>query len=134
MKSKAKTLASGLKVYMIKEGNGPKPKEGDAVAVKYEGYFTDGKLFDSNSAEVAEKNGVFNQQRADANAYGTTRMVIAPDAQMISGFKEAIAYLKVGDRAFFYVPSHLAYGERGNRGIAPNTDLTFIVEIAEIIE
>ena len=132
--AKTKTLASGLKVYMIEEGSGPKPKEGDAVLVKYEGYFTDGKLFDSNSAEVAQKNGVFNQQRADANMYGTTRMVIAPDAQMISGFKEAIAYLKVGDRAFFYLPSHLAYGERGNRGIAPNTDLTFIVEITKIVE
>ncbi|WP_026753135.1 peptidylprolyl isomerase [Sediminibacter sp. Hel_I_10] len=132
--SKSKTLASGLKVYMIEEGNGPKPKEGDAVMVLYEGYFTDGKLFDSNDPEVAKKNGAFNQQRMDAGAYGPVQMTIAPNAQMIQGFKEALAYLKVGDRAFFYLPSHLAYGERGNRGIAPDTDLTFIVEIKEIVE
>ena len=129
--SKSKTLASGLKVYMIKEGNGPKPKQGDEVNVRYEGYFTDGMLFDSNVEEVARKNGVFNQRRMDANAYGSTPMTVSPDAQMIAGFKEALAYLKVGDRAFFYLPSHLAYGERGNRGIKPNTDLTFIVELVE---
>jgi cyclophilin family peptidyl-prolyl cis-trans isomerase len=132
--SKAKTLASGLKMYMIKEGEGPKPKQGQTVNVLYEGYFTDGMLFDSNDAEVAEANGVFDQRRMDAGMYGGMPVEVSPDAQMIAGFKEAIATLKVGDRAFFYLPSHLAYGERGNRGIKPNTDLTFIIEIKEIME
>lgn len=132
--SKAKTLASGLKVFMIKEGDGPKPKQGQTVNVLYEGYFTDGMLFDSNSAEVAKTNGVFDQRRMDAGMYDGMPVEVSPDAQMIAGFKEAIATLKVGDRAFFYLPSHLAYGERGNRGIKPNTDLTFIIEIKEIME
>ncbi len=132
--AKAKTLDSGLKIFMIEEGDGPKPKQGQSVMVLYEGYFVDGKIFDSNNPEVAEKNGVFNQQRADANAYGPMKMKVSPDAQMIQGFKEALAQLKVGDKAFIYLPSHLAYGERGNRGIAPNTDLTFILEITEIAE
>ena len=77
---------------------------------------------------------MFNQRRADANAYGPTAMLVSPNAQMIPGFKEALANLKVGEKAFFYLPSHLAYGERGNRGIPPNTDLTFIVEMESIIK
>ena len=54
---------------------------------------------------------------------------------MIAGFKEAIASLKVGEKAFFYMPSHLAYGERGRgAGIPPNTDLTFVLEMTEIAQ
>ena len=56
---------------------------------------------------------MLNPQRKAAGAYGPSKMKITPDAQMISGFKEAIASLKVGEKAFFYIPSHLAYGERG---------------------
>ena len=132
--AKAKTLDSGLKVYMIEEGDGPKPKQGQSANILYEGYFVDGKIFDSNDPEVARKNGVFIQQREDAGMYGPRKMVISPDAGMIQGFKDAIAYLRVGDRAFFYLPSHLAYGERGNRGIPPNTDLTFILEMPSMAE
>ncbi|MGB3606602.1 MAG: peptidylprolyl isomerase [Psychroserpens sp.] len=132
--TKAKALPSGLKKYVITDGTGPKPKVGDSIKVYYEGYFLDGRLFDSDRVEIAEKYGMFNQQRMDANAYGPTPMLVSPDARMIQGFKEALASLKVGDKAFFYVPSHLAYGERGNRGIPPNTDLTFIVELVEIID
>ncbi|WP_047551544.1 peptidylprolyl isomerase [Psychroserpens sp. Hel_I_66] len=132
--TKTTALASGLKKYVIKEGTGPKPKAGDSVRVYYEGYFTDGKLFDSDRVEIAEKYGMFNQRRADANAYGPTAMLVSPNAQMIPGFKEALANLKVGEKAFFYLPSHLAYGERGNRGIPPNTDLTFIVEMESVIK
>lgn len=132
--SKTSTLASGLKKYVLKEGTGAKAKEGDEAMIKYEGYFTDGRLFDSNDQAVAETYGMFDQRRADANMYGPSKMPIRKDAQMISGFKEAIASLKVGERAFFYLPSHLAYGERGRSGIPPNTDLTFILEMTEIVE
>ena len=132
--SKAKALPSGLKKYVITEGTGEKPKVGDNVMIAYEGYFTDGRLFDSNVQAVAEKFGMFDQRRLDAGMYGPTSMPIQPNAQMIAGFKEAIASLKVGERAFFYIPSHLAYGERGRGGIAPNTDLTFILELTEIVK
>ena len=130
----ANTLESGLKIHLINEGDGPKPKQGDEVMILYEGYFVDGKIFDSNNAEVATKNGVFNQQRDDAGMYGPLKMKVSPDVAMINGFKEALANLRVGDKAFVYIPSHLAYGERGNRGIAPNTDLTFIIEMTAMAE
>ncbi|WP_298761317.1 peptidylprolyl isomerase [uncultured Psychroserpens sp.] len=131
--AKATTLASGLKKHVITEGTGAKPKEGEFAMIKYEGYFTDGRLFDSNQKAVAEKSGMYDQRREDAGMYGASRMQIRPDAQMIAGFKEAIASMKVGERAFFYIPSHLAYGERGRGSIKPNTDLTFILEMTEIV-
>ncbi len=130
--AKSTTLASGLKKFVITEGTGEKPKEGDFAMINYEGYFTDGRLFDSNQKAIAEKSGMYDQRREDAGMYGPSRMQIRPDAQMIAGFKEAIASMKVGERAFFYLPSHLAYGERGRGSIKPNTDLTFILEMTEI--
>ncbi|MCB0382397.1 MAG: peptidylprolyl isomerase [Psychroserpens sp.] len=132
--SKSKTLASGLKKYVIKEGTGAKPKTGQSALIAYEGYFVDGRLFDSNLETVAENYGMLNPQRKAAGAYGPTKMRISPDEQMISGFKEAIASMKVGEKAFFYIPSHLAYGERGRGGIPPNTDLTFVLEMTDLAQ
>ncbi len=132
--SKAKTLASGLKKHIITEGSGPKPKVGQSGMVVYEGYFTDGRLFDSNNQDVATNYGMFDERRLQANMYGPSKMVISPDAQMISGFKEAIASMRAGEKAFFYLPSHLAYGERGRGNIRPNTDLTFVLEMKEIVD
>ncbi|MEY8848880.1 peptidylprolyl isomerase [Psychroserpens sp. XS_ASV72] len=130
--AKSKTLASGLKKHILTQGSGEKPKTGQSAMIAYEGYFTDGRLFDSNSLEVAEKYGMVNPRRQEAGAYGPTSMPIQPDAQMISGFKEALASMRVGEKAFFYIPAHLAYGERGRGMIPPNTDLTFILEMTEI--
>lgn len=132
--TKSKTLASGLKKYIIKEGTGAKPKTGQSAMIAYEGYFVDGKLFDSNLEAIAEKYGMLNPRRKEAGAYGPTKMKISPDEQMIAGFKEAIASMKVGEKAFFYIPSHLAYGERGRGGIPPNTDLTFVLEMTELAQ
>lgn len=132
--SKTKALASGLKKHIIKEGTGAKPKTGQSAMIAYEGYFVDGKLFDSNLEEVAEKYGMLNPRRKEAGAYGPSKMKISPDEQMIAGFKEAIASMKVGEKAFFYIPAHLAYGERGRGGIPPNTDLTFLLEMVAIAE
>lgn len=131
--SKSKALPSGLKMYLITKTDGASPKEGDMVKVNYEGYFTDGKLFDSNIQAVADRYGMMDQRRADANMYAPMPMPIKSDAQMIAGFKEAAKLLKVGEKAYFFLPSHLAYGERGyGPTIAPNTDLVFILEMVEI--
>ena len=133
--SKSKSLASGLKMYLINKTTGASPKDGDNVKVNYEGYFTDGRLFDSNIKEVAERYGMLDQRRADANMYAPMPMSMKADAQMIAGFKEAAKLLKVGEKGYFYLPSHLAYGERGyGPVIAPNTDLIFILEMVEITQ
>ncbi len=132
-KENAKTHSSGLLSHVISAGNGAKPKQGAFVNVYYEGYFTDGKLLDTNRKDVAEKFGLYNPQRDQQGGYKPMRMKISPDAQMVAGFKEGVASMKVGDRAYFYLPSHLAWGERGSPPvIKPNTDVIFIVEMVEI--
>ncbi|MGM5469950.1 peptidylprolyl isomerase [Flavobacteriaceae bacterium LMO-SS05] len=130
--SKSETLASGLKVYFITKGTGEKPEAGATVKVNYEGYYSDGRLFDSNVQEVEERHGMLNQMKIEREMYHPMPMKISPDAEMIAGFKEAASLLKVGDKAYFYMPSHLAYGERGRGAIQPNTDLIFILEMVEI--
>jgi len=130
--AKATTLASGLKMHMITTGTGAKPKTGDMVTVNYEGYFTDGRLFDSNVQAVAERHGMLNERRAQANGYQPMPMQVSPDARMIPGFREAVAQLKVGDKAYFYLPYHLAYGERANGPIPAKSDLIFVIEMVEI--
>ncbi|WP_299099650.1 peptidylprolyl isomerase [uncultured Winogradskyella sp.] len=132
--SKTKTLASGLKVHMITTTNGAKPKQGSDVKINYEGYFVDGKLFDSNVKDVEEKYGMLNPMKTQRDMYKPMPMKITPEAGMIAGFKEAAAMLKVGEKGYFYMPSHLAYGERGRNPIPPNTDLIFIMELTEISE
>ena len=134
--AKAKTLDSGLKIHTITNGNGPKPAPGSTVNMNYEGYFTDGRLFDTSVQSVAERHGMLNEQRAAANAYQPMPMPISPDAGMVAGFKEAAALMKVGDKVFAYMPSHLAWGERGAGGgfIPPNADVIFIMEMVGIAE
>ncbi len=132
-KSKASTLQSGLMMHFITKGTGAKPKLGQEVTVNYEGYFIDGILFDSNRKDVEESFGMFNPRKEQGGYYGPMKTKIGPDVAMISGFKEAIASIRVGDKVFVYVPSHLAYGERGRQQIKPNTDLVYIIEMMEIV-
>jgi len=132
--SKAKASASGLKTHYITKGSGEKPAQGANVTVNYEGYFADGRLFDSNVKEIEEKHGKLNNMKVQRDMYKPMPMQISPDARMISGFKEAAAQLRVGDKAFFYLPYHLAYGERANGPIPAKSDLIFILEMVEIVK
>lgn len=113
----AEEFPSGLKKYLISSGTDEKPSTGQAAMIAYEGYFPDGRLFDSNVKAIAEKYGMFDARREAMGGYGATRMVVSPDAALIAGFKEAIASMTVGEKAFFYLPYHLAYGEGGRPGI-----------------
>lgn len=132
--AKATASASGLKTHFIVKGTGEKPKLGANVKVNYEGYFTDGRLFDSNRQDIEEKHGMLNEMKVQRKMYAPMPMKISPDARMIQGFKEGVASLSVGDKAYFYIPSHLAYGESGRPPIEPNTDLIFILELVEIVK
>ena len=131
-KSKATKQASGLLVYNIVKGSGPKPRTGATVKLNYEGYFTDGKLFGSNVKSVDEKYGIYNLRKEQKGGYTGMPMKIDPAAQMIPGFKEGVLDMSVGDKTFLYLPSHLGYGEKGAGPIKPNTDLVFIVEMLEV--
>ncbi|WP_298529006.1 peptidylprolyl isomerase [uncultured Christiangramia sp.] len=133
LEAKADSLESGLKLYFITEGDGTQPKQGQTVKVNYEGYFADGKIFDTNKKELAEEFGIYDHRRDQAMGYQPMDVVYGPDAPMIPGFKEAIQQMQVGDEVVAFIPSHLGYGERGyGRAIPPNSDLVFKISVVGI--
>ncbi len=135
MKEDAEELESGLMIHFLEKGDGEKPTDGAKVKVDYAGYFADGTLFDTSMEETAVQGGVFNQQRKDQVGYNPMLIPYGPDAQVIPGFKEGIQQMRVGDKAIIYIPSHLAYGERGaGNVIPPDTDLIFELNILGIEE
>ena len=133
LKKTATKLESGLEMVFITKGQGERPKSTDIVNVNYAGYFTDGKIFDTNIAETAKKLGVFNERRAaDPRGYAPIPMPYSPDAQMIAGFKEGVQEMSVGDKAVLFIPSHLAYGEKGAGPIPPNSDIIFEIDLVAV--
>ncbi len=133
--SKATVLPSGLKIISLKKGTGVKPKIGSKVLVFYTGYFTSGDLFDSNVKEIAELHNKYDRRRDQMGGYNAIPMDYSPDAALIPGFKEGLQQMNIGDKVLLIIPSHLAYGEQGSRGvIPPNTDLLFELEIIEEVK
>ena len=133
LKKEATTYDSGLSMVITTEGEGPKPNTGDAVTVNYAGYLEDGTLFDSNIEKISRTYNIFNANRKKKDGYTPMPTLYSPDAGLIQGFKDAMQMMKVGDKATVFIPSHLAYGERGaGQAIKPNTDLVFELELVEI--
>ncbi len=130
IKETAEELPSGLKIKFTEKGKGAQPVEGDKVLVNYAGYFNDGRLFDSNRLDVAEKYEVVDENRKIAGQYAPFPMDFSKDAGLIPGFREALLMMKPGDKATVFIPSHLAYGKRGYQGvIPPDSDLIFELEM-----
>ncbi len=106
---------SGLRYKMIQQGSGTKAEKGKTVSVHYEGSLPNGQVFDSSYSR--------NQPIDFTLGVG----------QVISGWDEGIALLKVGDKARFVIPSHLAYGSAGAGGvIPPDATLIFDVELMQV--
>ena len=103
---------SGLRYQLIQNGNGTQAEKGKTVSVHYEGCLSNGQVFDSSYSR--------NQPIDFTLGVG----------QVIPGWDEGIALLKVGDKARLVIPSHLAYGSTGAGGvIPPNATLIFDVEL-----
>ncbi|MEJ2112360.1 MAG: peptidylprolyl isomerase [Flavobacteriaceae bacterium] len=130
----ATTLPSGLQYTITEKGSGDKLPSSAKDLTHYAVYFDNGKLLETSKLEVAEANDVVNQARKEADQYQPIPADISPDARMIPGFKEGLQQLSIGDKATLFIPYHLAYGEAGNRGIPPKSDLIFEVEIIELIK
>lgn len=132
-KKKAVKLPSGLLYHITKSGDGKRPKKGQNVKVSYAGYFTDGKLFDSNIADVAVKYQKYDVERDRKKGYQPFTTVYSNEAKLIPGFKEGLQQLKVGDKAMLFIPAHLGYGARGaGTVIPPNSDLVFEIELVDL--
>ena len=112
-KSGVVELPSGLQYQIITAGTGQKPTATDKVTVNYTGKLLNGTVFDSS---------VERKQPASF-----------PVSGVIPGWTEALQLMPVGSKWNLYIPSNLAYGERGAGGtIPPNSTLVFEVELLSI--
>ena len=64
--------------------------------------------------------------------YNAMPMQLSPDAQMITGFKEAVGTMRVGDKIFVFLPWSLGYGAQGGGIIKPKQDLIFIITMVSV--
>ena len=134
-KEEARTYPSGLKIMVLKDGNGEKPKYGQQVLVKYAGWLTDGALFDTSEAQIAEEFGQYARIiQMHRGVLKPSRMNYSPDANLIAGFKEGLLTMKIGDKVRLFIPPHLGYGPQGGGPIPPNAELIFDLEIISVAE
>ena len=108
-----KTTASGLQYKVIKEGTGKQPALSDTVTANYRGTLIDGTEFDSS------------YKRGEPAKF--------PVTGVIPGWTEVLQLMKVGSKYQVYIPSNLAYGERGaGPTIGPNETLIFDIELLDV--
>ena len=114
-KEGVKNLPSGLQYKVIKAGTGKKPKATDTVTTQYRGTLTDGTEFDSS--------------------YSRGQPATFPVNGVIPGWTEALQLMEEGAKWQVFVPSNLAYGERGaGPKIGPNATLIFEIELISVQE
>lgn len=113
-KKNVTTLPSGLQYKVIKAGTGKKPKPTDTVTVNYRGTLIDGTEFDSS--------------------YRRGQPITFPLNGVIPGWTEALGLMQEGAKWQIFVPSNLAYGEKGSDQIGPNATLIFEVELISVQE
>ena len=132
VKSSATTTPSGLIYKIVKKGTDTKPADKSTFFFHYAGYFEDGTLFDSSYEDVSKEYGKFDANRAMQNGYQAFPFEAGKKDGMIPGFIEALSLMSYGDKVVAFLPSSLAYGERGAGDvIPPNTNLIFELEMFE---
>ena len=132
VKTTATTTPTGLAYKITQKGTGVKPANATTFYFNYAGYFEDGTLFDSNYEDVNKAYGKFDANRAAQNGYQSFPFEAGKKDGMIPGFIEGLDNMGFGDKAIVFIPSNLAYGERGAGGvIPPNTMLIFELEMLE---
>jgi FKBP-type peptidyl-prolyl cis-trans isomerase len=116
MPANAQTTASGLKYADLTVGSGPQPQPGQMCQVHYTGWLLDGTKFDSSV------------DRGQPFEFALGR------GQVIKGWDEGVATMKIGGKRKLMVPPGLGYGASGTPGgpIPPNATLVFDVELLGI--
>ena len=109
------TTASGLQIIDIVIGSGSSPQSGQTAVVHYTGWLEDGTKFDSSVDR------------------GTPFEFTVGARQVIAGWDEGIASIRVGGKRRLIIPPDLAYGEQGRPPTIPaNAILIFDVELLEV--
>lgn len=109
-KEGVKTTSSGLQYKVLQEGAGKSPAATNTVQVNYRGTLIDGKEFDKSRSPIE-----------------------FPLNQVIKGWTEGVQLMKEGAKYEFYIPSKLAYGQRGaGADIGPDETLIFQVELLKV--
>lgn len=107
-------LPSGLQYKVLREGQGKRPAATDRVKCHYEGQLTNGQVFDSS--------------------YRRGEPAVFPLNGVIAGWTEGVQLMAEGAKYRFFIPYHLAYGERGaGQAIPPYAALVFDVELLEVM-
>lgn len=111
-------LDSAFTYSIVSKGKGKGIITGDKVFMHYNGYFVDGKKFDSSLGEYeGEENETFD--------------FILGRHRVIDGWEKGLIGMKVGEKRRLNIPYHLAYGENGRPPIPPKSDLVFDVELVK---
>jgi len=106
-------LENGLQYKIVTEGTGNKPKATDSVSVHYRGTLINGKEFDSSYS------------RGEPTSFPVNRV--------IPGWTQILQLMKEGAKWQVFIPSELAYGERGAGGdIGPDSTLVFDIELIKV--
>lgn len=114
-KEGVKELPGGIQYVVIKEGTGAKPELRDKVKAHYKGTLLDGKEFD--------------------NSFKRGQPFSAPLTALIKGWQVALPEMKEGSHWRLWIPSDLAYGDRGAGADIPGgATLIFEVELLEIVK
>lgn len=132
IKATTTKTTSGLQYKVIQSGAGKKAVEGTTVYIHYAGYFEDGSLFDSSYETINKEYGKYDENRAKANGYNPFPFQYGNKSGLIPGFLEGLNLMSLGDKAVFFIPGNLGYGERGyGNVIPPNSNLIFELEMLE---
>ena len=108
-------MSSELQITEIQLGDGKEAVKGALITTQYTGWLEDGTKFDSS----------YDRGKPFQCVIGTGRV--------IKGWDQGLMGMKVGGKRKLQVPSHLAYGERSMGAITPHSNLTFEIELLEVL-
>lgn len=105
---------SGLKTFPVKAGGGPRCRPDSYVSIKFVAMTVDGQKFDANFAKDR-----FLRFKMGAG-------------EVIPGIEEALLGLGAGAKGVFFIPPHLAFGDKGRVGVPPNTEVAYLISLEEV--